>query len=224
MSPSVATDQTDTPPLLFLEEFNHRAVNHFASAAASMRLARAAIASPEARSALDAAADRLSDYAAAHRALQLPVEHGSIDLAHYLERLCAALSAAHLRERGIILSLSAEPVFLEAARCWRTALIVSELINNAARHAVGGGGTILVMVRDLGTSISCRVADNGGVAHQPSPGRGTYVVRALAGDLDGDVQWTFGANGTRAELHFPKVITACPTLVSERVNGSGSAL
>lgn len=196
-------EQSGTSPLLFIEEFNHRVINQYASAAASIRLARAQIASPEAQCALDAAADRLGDYAAAHRALQLPVEDASIDLADYLGRLCSALSTAHLRERGIVLSLNSERVVVDAGRGWRVALIVSELITNAGRHALTGGGAILVMVQRFGGNVVCRVVDNGGVARTPEPGRGMYVVRALAEDLGGDIRWTFGTEGSRAELSFP---------------------
>jgi two-component sensor histidine kinase len=203
-SQTIIENKSEVTPLLFLEEFSHRVINQYATAAASIRLAQRQIASPAARSALDAAADRLGDYAEAHRALLVPVEHTAIDLADYLERLCFALTAAHLKERGITLSLSAESIVLDASRCWRAALIISELVTNAGRHALDGGGTILVIVQRLGDTIVCRVVDNGGVSRQPVPGRGTLVVRALAEDLDGDVRWTFGAHGSRAELSFPQ--------------------
>lgn len=199
-------DQPDLTSLLLIEELNHRVINQYTQAVALIRGVRTRIDSREARTALDSIAERLCDHAVVHRVLQLPSETEPLDLADYLERVCSALTMASLRERGILLSLSAESIALEATRCWRVGLIVAELITNAARHAVDAGGAILVIVEHVDDAILCRVVDNGGVTELPVESRGMLVIRRLAANLHGDVCWKFGDQGTCVELNFPKNI------------------
>jgi two-component sensor histidine kinase len=202
----VAPDMTTKAvPLLLVEELSHRVINEYAQAIAMVRLSAARTASPEAQVALLSTASRLDSFAQAHRALLAPRVQGDIELSHYLEGLCRAMTAAILAERDIRLSLVGETVVLAADRCWRVALIVAELITNAARHGLAArAGTILVKLERMGESVFCQVIDNGGsVARSPVPSRGMSVVRRLAGELGGQVGWTFGDRSTRVELAIP---------------------
>jgi two-component sensor histidine kinase len=191
-------------PLLLVEEFSHRVVNEYAQAVASLRITARRTCSEEARSAMEEAAVRLCGYAEVHRALQVPRAIQTVDLTSYLEGLCKAVSASTLQDRGIILSLAGDSAIMSAERAWRVALMVSELITNAARHGVNdGGGAILIRLEDLGDVVSCHVIDNGGVTMRPVASRGLSVVRRLAEEIGGDARWTFGEQGTRVELTIP---------------------
>lgn len=199
-------------PLLLVEEISHRVVNEYAQAIAGLRTASRSIAPGEAQATLATAAARLLSFAEAHRALQAPIFKGELELTDSLTRLCETMSAARLEERGIRLTLAAEPVHLAAGRCWRIALIVSELITNAMRHGLRGGpGNIRVEVRVSQGSTICRVIDDGTCAGPIRPGRGFDVVTGLASEIGGDVGWRFGPDGTSAELSIPN---ALPELVS----------
>jgi two-component sensor histidine kinase len=198
-------DATRADPLILVQEISHRVVNEYTHAIAAIRLAAADIPSVAARTALLRTAAALRDFAEAHRALQAPDTDARANLGEYLERLCSAITTATLRDRGIRLTLATEPVLLPADRCWRVALIVSELITNAARHGLkGGSGEILVEIEDAAGEVICRVGDNGRPDATRAPSRGMSVVRGLAAELGGVVAWRFTADGATAELTFPR--------------------
>ena len=192
-------------PLLMVEEISHRVVNEYAGAIAAINLEATRIADADARFALRRTTDKLHAFAEAHRALQAPAAAGDMCLGDYLDRVCAALSEASLRERGVKLILVEDVVTLAARRCWRVALIIAELITNSVRHgSKASGGMIVVEVRQVGGEIVCVVADNnGGCTPNPPPSRGRRVVERLARELCGDIEWFFGPRGVTATLAFP---------------------
>jgi len=194
-----------TEPLLMVEEISHRVANEYAGAIAAINVEATHIADADARAALRRTTDKLQAIAEAHRALQAPATAGDMSLGDYLDRVCAALSEASLREHGVKLILVEDVVMLEARRCWRVALIIAELITNSVRHGFKpSGGMIVVEVRLVGGDVVCVVADNnGGCAPNPPPSRGRRVVERLARDLSGDIQWFFGPRGVTATLAFP---------------------
>jgi two-component sensor histidine kinase len=197
-------------PMILVEEISHRVVNEYTQAICSIHLAASSLASAEAREALTEAATKLRCFADAHRALQLPRSAEAVDLSQYLARLCAASMAAGLQERGVRLSLSCDAIHLTAERCWRVALIVSELVTNSVRHGLRGGpGQVLIQLVEDGDSVACRVSDNGVAEPMSQPARGLSVVKGLAADLGGEVCWRFGASGTTAILTFPKALARC---------------
>ena len=194
-----------TAPLMLVGEISHRVLNEYTHAIATLAIARAETTDLTARSALAAAERRLLAHAAVHRALRPPLASQHYDLGTYLAEVCSALSCATLRDRGVRLTLIPGDVSLAADRCWRVALIVAELVNNAVRHAFcGDGGWVLVEVGVDGPSICCRVSDDGRPASaDPLPGLGRNIVECLAQTLGGAIQWRFEPTGTSAVLRIP---------------------
>lgn len=195
-----------TEPLLMVEEISHRVANEYAGAIAAIDFEATRLADADARAALRRTTDKLHAFAEAHRALQAPAAAGDMCLGDYLDRVCAALSEANLRERGVKLILVEDVVMLEARRCWRVALIIAELITNSVQHGFKpSGGMIVVEVRLVGSEVVCVVADNNGrCTPNPPPSRGRRVVERLARELSGDIQWFFGPRGVTATLAFPR--------------------
>lgn len=188
--------------LHLVEEISHRVVNEYVEAISILSLAsrEQITAAP----ALALAASRLRAHAEAHRALLAPIADGPIDLGLYVGKLCASLSQASLGERGIGLTVTTDEIWLDAARCWRVGLIVSELIRNAARHGLAGRrGTIAVTLAERAGCVRCMVSDNGQAVSNPPEGRGRRLVRALAADLGGSVDWWFTTFGSFVGLEFP---------------------
>jgi two-component sensor histidine kinase len=202
---SVTSSSADrVGPMILVEEISHRVVNEYTQAIAGIRLAAAGIASQEAREALTEAATKLRCFAEAHRALQLPRTSDDVDLGGYLSRLCAASMAAGLQERGVRLRLSCDAIHLSSERCWRVALIISELVTNSARHGLRGGpGHVVIQITEDADGIECRVSDNGCAEADAQPARGLTVVKGLAAELGGEVCWFFGLAGATALLTFP---------------------
>jgi two-component sensor histidine kinase len=192
-------------PWLFLAEIEHRVANEFALAVASISLAASRASNLEARAALRGTAQRLSDYADVHRSLQAPNVAGQVELAAYVGQLCAALSRARLDERRVSLTLVADDVAIEAQRCWRVGLIVSELITNCVRHGLSGaGGEIAIQIGRSRGDVLCTVSDNGRATCGAALGRGGQVIDALAKELGGFVERRYGAHGTTVVLSFPE--------------------
>ncbi|MDB5480528.1 MAG: hypothetical protein JWO83_1581 [Caulobacteraceae bacterium] len=190
--------------LLLVEEITHRVLNEYAVAIAWINLEAMGTTDPDSRAALGRTESRLRALVNAHRALQAPANAGDVDLGGYLERLCAALAAACLRQTRIELCLHERSILLTTDRCWRVGLIVAELITNSTRHAPNGGaGVIAVDVGLAGDHVRCQVADCGGGCADPGPSRGRHVVERLAQDLGGAASWRFGSQGVTAVLAFP---------------------
>jgi two-component sensor histidine kinase len=190
---------------LYVAEIVHRIGNEYTSAIASMRLAAAKSSSTEAKAALNRAAGQLGAFATAHRVMQPPLAEGVVNLADSLTRLCKAVTLASLQDRGISLSLEVPRLLLlDASRCWRTKLIVGELITNAARHAFATeGGAIKVAVTLAAGQVACEVSDNGAGPATFTPGTGTQLVDSLAAELGGHVQRRFAEHGSTVTLLFP---------------------
>jgi two-component sensor histidine kinase len=190
--------------LVLVEELTHRVINEFTHAILSIDEVAARVSDREAKEALSDAIGILRAYSAAHRALQAPRTPGQMDLCDYLSRVCAGLSAAHLLERGVRVTLRHADVRLAAPRCWRMGLIIAELVNNSVRHSFGGGaGEIVIELVVDGDALLCRVEDNGRADIKAQPARGRFLVEALAADLGGEAAWRFSARGTTVLLTVP---------------------
>ena len=192
---------------LYLDEMTHRTLNDYSVMLAMIR--RASFGANEAGglAILDAVARRLEAGATAFGALRPSRGSPSRNLDDDLEQLCASLSSSSLADRGICLTLSAEPLVMDAHRSWQVSLIVAELITNAAKHAFKqlSSGTIVIDVRASGGELNCIVMDNGNANPNASPGRGSSIVDALAVDLGGSVDRNYSRNGATVRLRVPLV-------------------
>jgi two-component sensor histidine kinase len=195
------------PPVaeeVLLREFSHRVGNEFASAAGAISRAAAQARNVEVKSALAAVEDLLHNYASVHRCLRMPEHDVRIDATAYLRELCRAISRSKLDRRGINLLLVEHDVRMDASRCWRVGLIVSELITNSARHAFADrAGVIRVELTASAAFYKCHVADNGCGEPTIRPGQGLTIVHALAKGLEGTISQDFGPHGARSILKFP---------------------
>jgi two-component sensor histidine kinase len=189
---------------LLLHEFSHRVGNEFAAAVGAISLAAARAHDVEVKSALVAVEALLHNYASVHRCPRMPEHDVWIDATEYLRKLCLAISRSKLNGRDINLLLVEHEVRMDAARCWRLGLIVSELIANSARHAfTDRAGSIRVELSVSATFYKCDVADNGRSAQVMRPGRGLAIINALAKGLGGSISQEFGSRGSRSRLTFP---------------------
>ena len=134
----------------------------------------------------------------------MPMTDDGIDAAVYLSDLCRSLSDAKLRHKGVELTFIECPLKLNAIRCWRLGMIVSELIADASRHAFyRGGGKVQVELTNRDDFVRCTVADNGSGLKDSAPGRGLKILQSLVRDLDGTIDHSSDARGTRITLSFP---------------------
>jgi len=190
--------------LVFVEEISHRVINDYSRAISALSLAARTIDHVPARLAILGAVRSLHSQADAHRALQAPFDRGNIDIGDYLQTACAAVSNASLARAEIRLTLSRCTVQLPADLCWRIGLVVTELVNNAARHGLGwAAGDIRVDLETTKTELRCSVSDSGRAPAAPKRGRGSKIVSALVADLGGRIDWSFDMPGVSVVVRVP---------------------
>jgi two-component sensor histidine kinase len=201
------------PTYLYLAEFLHRVHNEYTCAISLANRLAARSAHAEVKTALAQIVNRLHALAASHQMLRPPLTTASADLSANLTQLCHAMTSSRLAERGIELHLTVpEPIMLDAKRCWRAQLIISELITNAERHAfMSQAGRISVAVETAAGQIICRVSDDGSPTATLKRGLGSELIDALAADLDGYVERIHKASGTTIALFFPQDLDEPPT-------------
>jgi two-component sensor histidine kinase len=189
--------------LELVEELNHRVINEFAEAIATLSLVSRNAVEPV-RAACEKAAQRLHAHAAAHRALLPPAGDTMVNAGDYLRQICTAYAGAALADGDVRLIVKSEPVDLSPDRCWRLGLIVAELVRNAARHGLSNRrGLVLVRLTRRFGETSCLVCDTGQTTRTNAPGRGRRLMTALAADLGGSIEWWFTPQGAMARLLFP---------------------
>jgi two-component sensor histidine kinase len=210
---------------VLLHELNHRINNEFASAISAVSLAAAGAKNGEVRGALSAVAELLRDYADVHRALQMPENDRLVDAAEYLRQACLSISRSKLDHREIRLVIVAQPLQLEADRCWRLGMIVHELINNAARHAFARGkGDIRIELARAGAFVECSVQDNGSAAQSAQPGRGLTIIAELTKGLGGRFERSFGSRGSVFVVTFPYTHAGMAEIAEQSLDRSPQAV
>jgi len=169
-------------------------------------------ADPLTRAALEAATARVRAVAEAHRALQNSADLRSVQRDDMLRDLAAA---AALHPGADIRILAPQGLSLDAERAITLALVLSELVTNALKHAypAGQGGPVYQMAEASAGRLLAVVADDGqGVAAGsggPAPDAvhaplGETVVRSLARQIGATLARAVnGARGLRVALDLP---------------------
>ena len=212
MYQAIDSDAALAPPSLQLvEEISHRVLNEYTEAILTLSAAAQRSSDKGSRDTLAWAAHRLQAHAEAHRALLPPMTGASTNLADYVGQVCAALYEAALSDNQVRIALQVDDVWLEPERCWRIGLIVAELVRNAARHGLRrSAGSISVRIKSGPSGVNCLVCDNGRAEGQAEPGRGQRLVRGLAQEIGGYVDWWFTPLGCLARLRVPAPPTTPP--------------
>lgn len=149
--------------------------------------------------ALHEAYGRINAVARVHERLYLSADVGTVDLSAYLKAVCDDLQSVTAGNK--IVFEAREPISMGTDRAVLVALLVGELVTNAAKHAypADAPGEIYVRaVRDGDTSVTVSVRDHGkGLPesfHLKNGGLGMTIVDAFVEQ-----------SGARLEIrHHPK--------------------
>jgi two-component sensor histidine kinase len=123
----------------------------------------------------------------------------------FFEHLCGAISEAVLEPAGIRCEAAIESGTLPASQCHRLALMLTELVTNAAKHAFPNkkGALIRIDLARRDGAWVCAVADNGIGATAPLQGTGSRILEGLARSIHARLHGEAGQGGTRVTIVMP---------------------
>lgn len=148
---------------ILLKEVQHRVKNNLQVICSLLRL-QAGRLDGSMRDIFDESLRRIQSMSLVHELLYRSEEPARIDLADYLEQLCGRLQRS-AGPSAVRLTVQAEPWTVDVDRAMPLAMIASELVSNALRHAHpnGGEGHIRVTLAPPGpdSGVILRVEDDG---------------------------------------------------------------
>ena len=202
--------QSETHQRILLDELNHRVKNNVQMLQSLLMASMRETHSAEARTVLADAAQRVAAIAAAQQLLYNEASPRSFGMSEFLNAVCATVrhtfpKQANMKTDGAAGQLS-NNVSVPLA------LILSELLTNAAKHAMGArdGGEVQVSLRRDGSETLLIVEDDGpgfeiGDARRRSSGLG--LIRGLAQQLRGSFSVERGrSGGARCTLRFSDML------------------
>lgn len=190
---------------VLLDEMAHRTRNDLAMVSSAIGLQARSATSAEAREALDAANARVMVISKAQDQLRSRHDKAEVELAPYIEELCAGLGDMMRGVRPIAIRVECEPLTLPSSCAVSVGLIVNELVTNSFKYGypTDRGGIVSVSVRASGENgLTIRVADDGVGCpeEQARPGLGTKLVRLLAKQRGGRVEQRSPGQGCETEV------------------------
>jgi chemotaxis protein methyltransferase CheR len=192
-----------------LEELQHRIANSLQIIASIILLKARAVQSEETRFHLEDAHKRVLSIAAVQKQLHASGATGTIAIAPYLSKLCESLAHSMIGgTRPISLKVVGEGGSATSRQAESLGLIVTELVMNALKHAFPDDkakGQITVAYDMIGTNWKLSISDDGigkpqGGFAQGKSGLGTGIVKALAHQLDAQVETSAGPDGTTVSI------------------------
>ncbi|MES2711143.1 MAG: histidine kinase dimerization/phosphoacceptor domain -containing protein [Pseudomonadota bacterium] len=194
---------------LLMAEIHHRVKNNLQIIASLLSMQAARLEDPRANLELGIARDRVQALATLHRHLYLDQSYRSIAMRPFLEELCRQLGdAMDVRsDERINVTIDADSMEIASDSAISLALLVTEAVSNALRHAFPEGrlGTIAVSFKQEGDMALLRIADDGvGIAGtgEGGTGLGMQLIRGFAQHLGGEAAVTH-EHGTEITLRIP---------------------
>ena len=192
-----------------LKEINHRVKNSLAIVSSMLNLQARDIANPELTEHLNEAAYRIAAIGKAHDQLSYNSNIERMDIGQYIKDICNDLdrSVAHCK----VVADAVDGIIVKTDKAISIALIVNELITNAAKYAYNNdaGGTIWIKVSPHDQdSFSITVRDEGvglpiDFDLHKAKGLGMRIITAFSRQVNATVTVHFLQPGTEFVLSIP---------------------
>jgi len=190
---------------LAIREFNHRVANTLCLLSVGLRQDFIHVTSPELKAALRRHERQIISIAELHRLLGADAGSEKCAIAAHFQPLCNALACAVLAPLNVRCEAFLADETLRAEQCTKLALIISELVINAAKHAfpANKAGSVRIEIVHEGGICRCTVSDDGiGLGSGPA-GCGSGIVSVLVAELAGRIFVQSGKWGTAISVMFP---------------------
>jgi two-component sensor histidine kinase len=193
---------------LLIKEVNHRVNNSLQIVASMLHLQSSVSDKSDVQHALREAAGRIAAIARAHQRLYGSNQIDTLDLGAYVIEVCRDIDAS--MPGCDVLASAEEGISIRTDRAIPAALLVNELVTNAAKYAYPGGHcrvwvtlsrgaeeTVMTSVRDEGVGLPA------GFDLKSGRRLGMRLVNSLAQQLQGDLQVFRRNPGTEFVLTIP---------------------
>jgi chemotaxis protein methyltransferase CheR len=192
---------------LMIKEMKHRMANSLQLIASILILKAEKVQSPEVRTHLHDAHERIMSIATVEKFLDTTSLNEEVEVGPYLTGLCASLAKSMIgKTKPVTLTVEAHGGMTTAAEGISLGLITAELVINALKHAFPDdrAGTILVRYEiSAGNAWQLSVSDNGvGISIHPArkEGLGTTIISSLSRQLGATVYTRTGPEGTTVSI------------------------
>lgn len=191
---------------LLIQEMKHRMANSLQLIASILILKSETVNSPEVRSHLKDAHERIMSIATVEKYLDTTSLTEEVEVAPYLTDLCKSLADSMIGDSiPITLTVKADGGLILSKDGISVGLITAELVINSLKHAFpeGKSGTILVSFISHPPGWTLAVSDDGvGIHASPERklGLGTTIVQSLAQQLHAKVDTQTSPLGTTVTI------------------------
>jgi chemotaxis protein methyltransferase CheR len=200
---------------LMLKEMRHRMANSLQLIASVLILKSEAVESPEVRTHLQDAHQRIMSIATVEKFLDTTTLDEEVEVGPYLTGLCDSLAKSMIGDKPLTLVVESHGGMTTSAAGISMGLITAELVINSLKHAFPAGkkGSIIVSysVTDGGWMLS--VKDDGlGITIDPmrKEGLGTTIVQSLARQLGASMRIETSPKGTTVFIERKLNVTINP--------------
>jgi two-component sensor histidine kinase len=195
---------------VLLAEVNHRVANSLMMVASLVRLQSNALQNQDAKDALAETEARIHAISDVHKRLYSSGDVRLVALDEYLSDLLKNLQSSMQNEgHGASLDYHLEPLKLPTDSSINLGLVVTEWVTNAFKYAYPQRrGEVRVNLKRLADGRGELLVEDDGVGRINSgaikgTGLGTRLVKAMAGNLGGEIDYFARQPGTLARLTFP---------------------
>jgi two-component system, sensor histidine kinase PdtaS len=200
---------------VLMQELQHRVANSLQIIASVLLQSARKVNSEETRRHLNDAHHRVMSIASLQKQLAT-TQHGEVNLRNYFSELCESIAASMITDTSnLTLTANIDESVVDARISVSLGLIVTELVINSLKHAYPKevrSGKISVNFSSADGVWTLHVDDDGiGFPLDPAtvtPGLGTGIVEALAGQLGANVVIADAHPGTRVTVSNASALEA----------------
>ena len=193
---------------LLMREAHHRVQNSLQLVSAMLRLQQREFSDPTVQARFEETRQRILAAAAVHRHLWRSDEIGTVRLDNYLREVRDGLVETWGRQWDEYVQVQGPSIIVSTDKAVVLALIVTELLTNAVKHAYGGEpGPIQVrLVEESGRRLQLIVADQGrGIERtERANGFGSRLTGLFVSQLEGAIEFQNNFPGTKVVLSVPE--------------------